>query len=179
MLFLWLCVCLSILSTNVLRLDALPTDPSDKVPISSQRFRPFPSSLTQGLRNDNDSNLQHMTGCFQLGPGKKDVSPQDAVIALGLAANVRGFFSPRLFEKSVILANWNTAVIGVIRMGFGSDEFSFFDIIAQAVTVVQYCVYQQLPASRLGGAIEVGSQNQFRVVVQAPSSTEKILSEPG
>ncbi|KAL8934437.1 MAG: hypothetical protein Q9211_005224 [Gyalolechia sp. 1 TL-2023] len=105
------------------------------------------------------------------------VSPQDALIGLGGIANVVGFFHNRIFRESLVLADLHTAVIAVINVGAGPDQFSFFDIASQAIAIIHYCIIQQPPAVRLGGAIEVGSQNNFRVVVQARVQFEKNLPE--
>lgn len=171
---------LLILSVKALGSDALTAKRPREVSKLPQRFKPFPSSLTQRPRNVSNGDLQHMTGCFRPGTGGQQVSPQDALVTLGLAANVVAFFSPRHFDKSVVLASYNTAVIGLVRMGTGSDEFSYFDIMSQAISVIEHCIFQELPYSRLGGAIEVGSQNQFRVIVQAVRApVEEILPEAG
>lgn len=41
-----------------------------------------------------------------------------------------------------------------------------FDIVGQALHVVDYCIFQQAGPMRLGGAIEVGTGDRFMLVVR-------------
>lgn len=175
--FSLICFCLSVLLTTTLLSDAATADHLTEAPVSLQRLRPLPVSFVQGPRNGSSGTSLHMTGCFAPAPGIRVISPQDALIVLGSVANVVAFFNIRRWDHSVVLATSDTAVIAVIKIGYGPDEFSLFDIASQAITIVHYCIVQQLPTNRLGGALEVGSRNRFRVVVQGRAHFEKDLPE--
>lgn len=126
---------------------------------------------------DTSSPLFDMTGCNRPGPGIRTVSPQDALIALGRLASAPDFFAIRTFRSFGSLATWNTAAIFLAKIDAGPDDFSIFDIASQALEVIKYCIVHQPPAARLGGALEVGGQNRFRLVVQATIPHEQDIAE--
>ncbi|KAL8934226.1 MAG: hypothetical protein Q9216_006014 [Gyalolechia sp. 2 TL-2023] len=156
-----------IANSNVSYSDATAVGPRAEASALLQRLQPLPVSSSNQSRNDSSGNLSDMTGCFAPAPGIRTISPQDALIALGKTADVVGFYNAKHFEDSAVLANWDTTVIAVIKVGDGPDEFSSFDAASQAIVIIHYCIIQQPPRLRLGGSLEVGSLNNFRVVVQA------------
>ena len=63
-----------------------------------------------------------------------------------------------------------TAVILLIKIGTEDDYFSIFDIVAQALNIINHCIFQQLQNEQLGGDSEVGTGDRFRVVVQGKTT---------
>lgn len=124
------------------------------------------------MHNGNSGNLSTWSGCYVPGPGLRLVSAQDALIVLGSLANTPAFFNVKTYRNLAVLAEFNTAVIVLVKVGHGEDAFTTFDIASQAIEVIKYCIIQQPPASRLGGAIEVGSKNVFRLLVQTRTLPE-------
>ncbi len=131
-------------------------------------LKPITDSSNQDLNNTTSKPLQHLTGCFPPHSEARLISPQDALIALGRLASPKDFFNPERYAQSTVLRTWRSVTIGVfkVRPGGAYDDFSLFDIASQAIEIIKFCVIHQPPEARLGGALDVGSRNVFRVVVQ-------------
>lgn len=63
-----------------------------------------------------------------------------------------------------------TAVILLVKVGSEDDQFTIYDIVMQALSIINYCIFQQSPEERLGGDLEVGMGDKFRVVVQGKTT---------
>ncbi|KAL8994535.1 MAG: hypothetical protein Q9169_005518 [Polycauliona sp. 2 TL-2023] len=95
--------------------------------------------------------------CYKPAHTAQYVSPQDATIALGEVARFPNFFIVRTFNKSIAMAIEGTAVILLVKVGNEDDQFTIYDIVMQALNIINYCIFQQFPGERLGGDIEVAS----------------------
>lgn len=133
---------------------------------SLQHISPIADASIGDLQNNNGSSLSHMTGCYTPESGILTISPQDALVALGRLASPSDFFDTQAYRSFTVLRTWRTAAIALIQIDTGPDEFSLFDVATQAIEITKFCIIHQPPGIRLGGALEVGSQNRFRVVVR-------------
>ncbi|KAL8661052.1 MAG: hypothetical protein Q9202_005983 [Teloschistes flavicans] len=133
-------------------------------------FAPFPDTLLEAINQGNNGTTTpplHSAGCYHPEPRATYVSPQDATIALGLVATAPYFFNPHTYDRLRVLQTWQSAMIILIQGPRpGRDDFSMFDIVGQALHVVDYCIFQQAGPMRLGGAIEVGTGDRFMLVVR-------------
>lgn len=109
--------------------------------------------------------LRDRTGCFTAQPGLRTVTPQDAFIALGRLAFPRDFYTDRVYQDNTVIKEFRSASIALIKNDVGPDAFSLFNIASQAIEIIKFCIVQQTPQNWLGGLLEVGSRNRFRVVV--------------
>ncbi|CAL8579416.1 hypothetical protein XPA_005164 [Xanthoria parietina] len=151
---------------------ALSPDPS-AANISNPPFsildRPrsdLPEASIPSPQNTTGTHSLRSSRCYRPAPTARYVSPQDATVALGEIARMRDFFAVRTFHKSIAMAIEGTAVILVVKIGNEDDQFSIYDIVMQALNIINYCIFQQGPTERLGGDVEVGMGDKFRVVVQ-------------
>lgn len=120
------------------------------------------------LHNSTNNRLLDLTGCFRPRAGARIISPQDALIALGKLAGPHFFYDDKLYVENTVLKAWRTVAIYLVKIRpVGFDEFSLFDIASQVIEIVKFCVIQQPPGARFGGAFDVGSRNVFRVAVYA------------
>ncbi|KAL8779843.1 MAG: hypothetical protein Q9194_001217 [Teloschistes cf. exilis] len=133
-------------------------------------FAPFSKTLLEAInRSNNGTTIPPLrsAGCYRAEPRATYISPQDATVALGLVATTTNFFNPQSYDRLQVLQTWRSAMIILIQGPRpGSDDFSMFDIVGQALHVVNYCVFQQAASGRLGGAIEVGTGDRFMLVVR-------------
>ncbi|KAL8667156.1 MAG: hypothetical protein Q9168_007321 [Polycauliona sp. 1 TL-2023] len=136
-----------------------------------EKPKSLPDHLLHKLRNTTTNTPSLGTSrCYKIAPTARYVSPQDATVALGEIARVQDFFAVRTFHKSLAMAIEGTAVILVVKIGTEDDHFTVYDIVMQALNIINYCIFQQFPEERLGGDIEVGTGDKFRVVVQGKNT---------
>ena len=141
---------------------------SSTLPLSIPDRKPksLPDHLLRTLENTTSIPSLRTSRCYRPAPTAKYISPQDATVALGEIARMRDFFAIRTFHKSMLMAIEGSAVILLVKVGVEDDQFTTFDIVMQALNIINYCIFQQWPEERLGGDLEVGTGDRFRVVVQ-------------
>ncbi|KAL8644312.1 MAG: hypothetical protein Q9226_007829 [Calogaya cf. arnoldii] len=156
-------------------INALPSDPSpassSNPPISIlDGPKILPDQVLRSLQNTTSIQPLRSSRCYEPAPTARYVSPRDATVALGELAQMRDFFAIKTFHKSIAMAIEGTAVILLVKIGDEDDQFTIFDVVVQALNIINYCIFQQWPAERLGGDMEVGTGDKFRVVVQGKTT---------
>ncbi|KAL8906630.1 MAG: hypothetical protein Q9207_001884, partial [Kuettlingeria erythrocarpa] len=161
---LWILLCSR---TTAIPPDSLTLNLSAQTLASLERLKPITDSSNQDLNSSTIKPLQDLTGCFPPHSEARVISPQEALIALGRLASPKDFFINKPYTHTTLISTWRSVTIGVFKIRPGDyDDFSLFDIASQAIEIIKFCVIQQPADARLGGALDVGSRNVFRVVVQ-------------
>ncbi|KAL8677309.1 MAG: hypothetical protein Q9186_006242 [Xanthomendoza sp. 1 TL-2023] len=146
--------------------NSLPANISNRPLFPSSQPNFLPASLLPDLQNTSSRLSLRSTGCYKPKLSIPRVTPRDAIIALGELAWVRDdFYAIRTFGASAVLRIEGTAVILLVQVGKEKDYFSIYDVLMQAFNIVDHCIVQQWEAEQLGGEIEVGTGDKFRVAV--------------
>lgn len=153
--------------TAALLPDPSTTNSSTKRLISLEHLRLFTESSNGDVTNNATSHLAERTGCYMPALHFQVVPPQDALIMLGRLASSPDFSNQQKWQDFALLTVSRSAELLLVKIGEGYDEFSILDVASQAMDVIKFCIIQQPPHLGFGGAIEVGSRNNFRVVVQS------------
>ncbi|KAL9603044.1 MAG: hypothetical protein Q9219_001408 [cf. Caloplaca sp. 3 TL-2023] len=123
------------------------------------------------LSRESQNNTLGFDRCYSPAPGLRAVNTQDALIALGQLANVADFEVLKSLQTSVILANWKTATIQILKYGKGGvDICSRHDLALKAIALFWYCIIQD--SNGLGGALRIGSKNDFMLVFHGATALE-------
>ncbi|KAI4101615.1 MAG: hypothetical protein LQ339_005004 [Xanthoria mediterranea] len=137
-----------------------PTNLSTHTPPIPPDPKRSPNILAPATRNHS---LQ-LEGCYGPAPSLSYVTAQDGIIALGALARSEGFYRVRSWHSAVLLAQWETVGIYLVKVGTGTDFFSIYQATVQAMDILWQCV--MFWPEPYGGALPVGSRDVFRVVVQ-------------
>ncbi|KAL8686061.1 MAG: hypothetical protein Q9224_005563 [Gallowayella concinna] len=146
--------------------NSLPANISNRPSFPSSQPNFLPASLLSDLKNTTSPLSLRSSGCYKPAPSYPRVTPQDAIIALGELARIPDdLYAIRTFRQSAVLRLEGTAVILLVQVGKEKDYFSIYDVLMQAFNIVDHCIVQQWKEEQLGGEIEVGTGDKFRVAV--------------
>ncbi|KAL8807007.1 MAG: hypothetical protein Q9182_000988 [Xanthomendoza sp. 2 TL-2023] len=147
--------------------NSLPANISEQPQSSSSQPNFLPDFLLPDTKNTTSTPYLRSSGCYKPTLSARRLAPRDAIIALGeLAKQQEDFNSIRAFYRNAVLTLEGTAVILLMKTGHEIDYFSIYDIVVQAFHIVDHCILQQLGGEQLGGELEVGTGNKFRVIVR-------------
>ncbi|KAL8942980.1 MAG: hypothetical protein Q9216_001336 [Gyalolechia sp. 2 TL-2023] len=145
--------------------------PTDRASLSSADIEALSSLLSQ----DNKTSPLQVEGCLTPASGSRVVKTQDALIALSQLAMGGDFDQRKTSDTSGLLAHRNTAAIRLLKHGQGHDIFSKHDLALTAIAIFWHCIIQD--PNGLGGVLEVGSKNIFRLTFQSPVIPQTATSE--